>query len=109
MKQADYLQQFQTEVQQMFETTSRKNSDYANANNAFANFTLIESLTGGEVKTEQGILVRMSDKMSRIGNLLHKEGNVKDEAVEDTLQDLAVYAMILKIYLQWKKTQSLPF
>ena len=40
------------------------------------------------------ILVRMSDKVSRIGNLLGAEQQVKDETLEDTLRDLGAYCLL---------------
>lgn len=82
----------------MSETTERKNKDYAGGGDAFANFRMCEEL--GLCSVEKGILVRMSDKMSRIANLLDKEAAVKDESVTDTLLDLAVYSIILKIYME---------
>jgi len=45
----------------------------------------------------------MMDKVSRISTLLEKEAKVKDEAIEDTLEDLINYTAILKSYLKQKK------
>ena len=47
----------------------------------------------------------MSDKLSRIANLLKSEAknSVKDESIEDTLIDLANYSIILKILIEDKK------
>ena len=61
---------------------------------------LVESLWITSV--EKWILVRMADKMSRISTLIDQEAQVKDEAIEDTLQDLANYSIILKLYLSTK-------
>ena len=40
------------------------------------------------------------NKMSRIATLIDTEASVKDEAITDTLHDLANYSVILKIYLE---------
>lgn len=84
------------------ETAKRKNNDYGGVdNNPYANFSN-STIVG--VSIEKGILVRMMDKVSRISTLLEKESKVKDEAIEDTLDDLINYAAILKSYLTDKKS-----
>lgn len=93
-----YLEGFKVIIQEMYELTAAKNADYADADDAFANFRLVEDL--GVVKTEEGIVVRMSDKFKRLTNLLHREGQVKDEGLEDTLKDLSVYSILLLLYLR---------
>lgn len=42
---------------------------------------------------EFGILVRVSDKVARLKNLLKVDGEVKDETIEDTWRDIAGYAI----------------
>lgn len=42
-----------------------------------------------------GIMIRMSDKMARLENLLEKNCDSFDESVEDTLLDLIGYAINL--------------
>ena len=82
------------------ETSRRKNNDYGGSDgNPYANF-FNSTIVG--VSVEKGILVRMMDKVSRISTLLEKEAQVKDEAIEDTLQDLINYTGILKSYLKRK-------
>ena len=46
------------------------------------------------------ILVRMSDKIKRIQQLLSRPGLVKDESLEDTFGDLGVYAFLFMIHLK---------
>ena len=43
-------------------------------------------------------LIRMNDKMNRIKSIYNKDTNVKDESLEDTLIDLANYAVMT---LKW--------
>jgi len=81
-----------------------KNKDYSGEvnvdNDPFKNMKG-SSFVGVEV--ERGALVRMMDKMGRISSLLGQKANVKDEAIEDTLNDLINYAAILKSYLKRNK------
>lgn len=77
-----------------------KNSDYgATDKDPYNNFTN-SKLVG--VSVEKGIMVRMMDKISRINTLLEKENKVKDESINDTLNDLINYTAILKSYLKNK-------
>jgi hypothetical protein len=96
----EYLKEFKKITDKMFEITTLKNKDYSDGENAFRNFMQCESL--GICSAEKGILVRMSDKMSRIANLLERDAFVTNEKIEDTLIDLSVYSIILSIYLKEK-------
>lgn len=85
---------------QCLEISARKNNDYAKDDDPFRNFKISEVVG---VPVERGIMVRMMDKVSRIANSLDTELLVKDETVEDTLNDLVNYAAILKAYIASKK------
>lgn len=63
----------------------RKNEDYGNS---FEDFGLT------------AVIIRMNDKINRIISLLEKkrEGNVKDERIEDTISDLYNYGVIGLMY-----------
>ena len=99
MTQKQYLEAFARLQNQKYEITKAKNSDYANGGDAFANFSLIETLTNGKISTAEGMLVRMTDKMQRVANLLYKEADVADEKLQDSLLDLSNYADIMNVYL----------
>ena len=74
-RRVDQYKTIQTEALQLF---SRKNQDYGDA---FANFGVI------------GVLVRMSDKISRALSISNKNITlVNDESMRDTLVDLHNYA-----------------
>ena len=55
-----------------------------------------------------GILVRCSDKLARIENLLKRDAEVKDETQADTWLDLAGYAVQCLIMFFWNKEKSSP-
>lgn len=70
-----------------------KNKDYGATDNPFKNFLLSEAVG---VECKRAILVRLSDKIARISNLLDKQAEVKDETIDDTLIDAINYLAILK-------------
>jgi hypothetical protein len=84
-------------VAEAAELLERKNHDYAGEQavegDALANFSVSPKL--GICTLQQGILVRMSDKFTRIINF-SRSGNlqVKDESIRDTVRDLINYAVI---------------
>ena len=43
---------------------------------------------------EQGLVVRLWDKISRLKNLVWNNNNPKNESIEDTFTDIAGYAII---------------
>lgn len=76
----------------MADIHSKKNKDYGNGN-PLGNFM---DAAGLGVTPFKGVLVRMSDKWARIRSLVNKDGvgAVVDESIEDTLIDLANYAIL---------------
>lgn len=102
MKQSEYLEAFKALSERKYAITAAKNADYADSEDAFKNFRMIEAMTEGKIGVADGILVRMTDKMQRIANLLHRDAQVADEKIQDTLLDLSNYADILHIYLSQK-------
>lgn len=95
-------------TERMKDITRRKNADYTgDSTDPFANFAVVSKV--GVCTTEQGFLVRMCDKLMRISALSAegKEAQVKDEAVEDTLLDLANYSILLAGYLRSRRARSM--
>lgn len=78
----------------------KKNKDYANDTDPFLNLRTCESF--GIADTETGMLVRMTDKFTRICNLIHKDPDVADEKIDDTIKDLINYLSLLLIYIKTK-------
>jgi len=78
-----------------------KNQDY-NDGDCWSNFQESEKI---DVPVTKGIIVRMTDKFSRVLSLIRKHYRniapaVKDEKLEDTLIDLAVYSLIAVLSLR---------
>tara|TARA_A100001391_G_scaffold35063_1_gene19137 strand:- start:10618 stop:10947 length:330 start_codon:yes stop_codon:yes gene_type:complete len=80
-----------------------KNTDYAQIKEPFSNFEMVEALKICDAPT--GILVRISDKIARISNLLKRNGEraIDEEKVEDTMLDLINYSIILLSYTMYSK------
>lgn len=74
---------------EMANTFCRKNHDYGNS--------FFESL---DKRGLVAALVRMEDKMNRLNALENTEALVKDEAIEDTLLDLANYSIMTTMWLK---------
>lgn len=89
------------------ELSMKKNNDYADPSRyqddplaPFKNFLQCHHL--GICSVEQGFLVRLSDKFSRLCNLLkpgHKRA-VKDETLTDTILDIINYVCLLSAYIE---------
>lgn len=97
-----YFAYHQDFTRRMYDITRAKNADYTGGSDSpFANFINTQIFAG--VTPEQGILVRLNDKMSRIKSLLTRKAAVKDETIEDTILDAANYLVILAAYLKTEK------
>lgn len=108
MKGSEFIEYHAQTVKKMNEICKAKNQDYSGGGDcsAFNNFMIVEHK--GICSTEAGFLVRMEDKMMRINNLIKNGGAaVKDEAIEDTLMDLANYSILMMGYLKSKKDKTL--
>ena len=98
MNREEFLDAFQAITVRMFETARKKNHDYTGDDeDPFSNFDAVEKF--GICSAETGLLVRMMDKYKRIVGLM-KPGVtalVEDESIDDTLLDLANYAVLLHL------------
>ena len=85
----DKQQEFKNITTEMSELYSKKNNDYGDAfGQTFAELGIISAIT------------RISDKTNRLKSLATKDQRVDDERIEDTLMDLANYAVMTLIELQ---------
>lgn len=86
----------------------KKNADYAGQGDQFANFKAAPALLSG-VSVEKGILVRLTDKLKRIDNLLTHDAYVTEESMSDTIEDAINYLAILKAWRECSaETSSSP-
>ena len=72
----------------------KKQKDYGSGN-----ITL-----GGDIEKEddmkfalQGLIIRMSDKMNRMLNLIRKQLTPENESLDDAFQDISIYGIIARI------------
>ena len=76
-----------------FRLMSKKNADYANGDNPFLNFRASQNYN---VHPAKGILIRMSDKMSRINSYIERgDFKVEEEGLRDTAIDIINYTVLL--------------
>ena len=97
MNKEAYWQALEENFDTCLEISKRKSADYTGDDGVFANFERSAKFAG--VTVEQGMMVRIADKISRLESLSDgREAQVKDEAIEDTLRDLINYTNILLVY-----------
>lgn len=104
MTRDELLKHHEVLCKQARDLMDKKNRDYAgnDGKQPFANFTRVESM--GICSTEQGFLVRLTDKMSRLSSIIESgKTNVKDESFEDTMVDVINYIVLLSAYRQDKR------
>lgn len=95
-KAQSYVDCFDDILKEMSEVHQRKNADYGN--NFHKRYEKYGFLTA---------LLRLTDKMERLENIYEKgEIQVKDESVEDTLLDLANYAVMTIVELRNNKKET---
>jgi hypothetical protein len=104
MNREEFIKQMKKNVENDMKIVERKNADYADGGDPFQNFRVVQHL--GVTTVEQGIVVRLSDKIQRIANLLKREAQVKDESIIDTLSDARNYLNILQVWLEQKNGQK---
>ena len=100
MNKRQYLDFHTNFCDSMKAITLTKNNDYTGkTDDPFLNLKAIEAL--GTTTTEAGIITRMMDKVMRVSSLTQDgmERLVSDEAVTDTLIDLANYSALLAGYI----------
>lgn len=81
--------EFRDITNSMIQTYQAKNQDYGNSfEKSLYKFGLVASI------------IRLSDKMNRIESLSQTKAKVESESIEDTLLDLANYAIMTVIWLR---------
>ena len=100
----EFLTAVTDEFNEAIELMHTKNHDYAPTDNGMGNLGECEEL--GLCTSEDGVLIRITDKWARIKNLMSSRGaraQVSDESFEDTLRDLANYALIYRAIVKKKR------
>jgi hypothetical protein len=82
-------------ITEWVKTHDDKNSDYSADTDPLSNFRMAETVG---LTPLDGVLVRMSDKWSRIGQL-RRGKKPKNESLRDSFKDLSIYAMIAVLLL----------
>jgi len=71
---------------------ARKNHDYSKIG-PFDNFKVCEALQ--ITSAENGIIIRIGDKLSRLASIFEKGVQVNEESIDDTILDIINYAVLL--------------
>jgi hypothetical protein len=94
-KQSKRFYEILTNIRELHD---KKQHDYGQDEDIFANFRLSE-LSG--MPAWQGSVIRMGDKYARISNFIKKgEFKYKEESIKDTLMDMAIYSLITMILFE---------
>ena len=79
----EFMEEYKKIVTETMGLCVKKNKDYGSSvQDAFEKF--------GDIS----YLVRITDKYNRICSLLNREGEVKDESIDDTIRDMANYSFL---------------
>ena len=90
----DKIQRHQELLNTMHELYVNKNHDYGDSvHDTYLKYGLTS------------FLVRLEDKLNRARTISQKEQLVKDEKIKDTLLDLANYATLAILELEWEENQ----
>ena len=95
MKIDDFEKLHQAACEEARALSCRKGHDYSGTVDTLRNLKAPEAY--GVVTAEQGVLVRLGDKLSRLWRLTvpAAEAAVKDESVRDTVLDMVNYSLLL--------------
>ena len=104
MTRDEFMRRIELIATNCVEICRKKNSDYAASSDAFANFRAAAQEAG--ISVEQVIRARMGEKNKRMLNLLNQPNQVEHETILDTLDDMANFAMILRVWLEVQREAS---
>jgi len=100
LTQADLIDGHVSHCEEARALIANKNHDYAEPSSpagGLGNLAQVELM--GLCSTEEGIIVRLSDKLSRLSNIIRKGNAVKSESVHDTGLDIINYtSFLLTVY-----------
>lgn len=82
-----------------------KNHDYSSNTDPLANLRSCQYL---EVTPQQGVLVRIQDKISRLHNIGSKGGAKVNESIADTCEDIINYVVLYKALEEYRNSSYYP-
>lgn len=82
--------EFEAVINEVLEMHRRKGADYGTKDDFFAN---VSATANWGIKPWIGAMVRVSDKVARLQSAA-KGSTLKNEGIEDSLLDIATYAII---------------
>ena len=85
----DNIERFKQIISEMSDTYEKKNHDYGNS------FETTLNKWGCNIA-----FARIEDKLNRASVLMHDQAMVNDESINDTLKDLATYAVMTLIWYE---------
>jgi hypothetical protein len=104
MTREELLRMHQETCDKCRQIMSAKNADYSHGNSPFLNFRSSEILG---VHPAKGLLIRVLDKIQRIKSYIDRgELSVKNESVEDAIEDVINYMILLKGMIQEDKENA---
>jgi hypothetical protein len=92
-------ERFHQLLDEIGELHDRKQADYGREDDPFAN---IRASTEWGVPSWVGAMVRLTDKVRRLQAVAHGS-ELRNEGVEDSLQDIAVYALIALVMFETER------
>ena len=101
MTKKEFYESLELFFAEVLRTIRRKNEDYSAGDDPFRNFMYAEEL--GIATAEAALLIRLSDKLTRMANLLKNPAQVQDEKFEDTAMDATAYSAILAMVRKSRK------
>lgn len=104
MKQKELTNLIEQNYKYCLRLIGYKNDDYADKDYAFSNFE--SASLQANIPTEKVIISQIGIKISRIRNLIEKEGVVLNESIDDSLYDMINYTALLLAYLQTKREKK---
>ncbi len=96
MTKKEQLAVFGYLTNEMKKTLFSKGDDYANQDR-LSNFKLAGSIAGGDARTN--CLNLIATKVARLGVLLNSDQNPNHESIDDSVLDLANYAVLLSMII----------
>ena len=99
MTKEKQIELFNEITEKMRNTLLNKGDDYANTDR-LSNFKLAGGIAGGNAKIN--CLNSIATKVARLGVLLNSKDAPKNESIDDSVLDLANYAILLSMILNDK-------